>query len=247
MGEKDGHFGWTGAALIVALALGGCGSDRSFLSKSADIFNFSQGPKAEAGQQANAATDLSSSDIECPEVNIRNGASTLMIGSKPGESEPSALDLRYQGTIINTARECHVNSGLMTMKVGVEGRVITGPAGGPGTVDVPVRIAVVQEGVNPKTVASKLSHVQVAVTSNSDRPTFTLVEPDIAFPLPVPVGTIDSYVVYVGFDPLGAQPQKKKPVHRARTRAKSQSKPQPKPQLKPKLRPEMSAYPPDLR
>ena len=43
------------------------------------------------------------------------------------------MDLRYQATIIRTARECQVNSGVMTMKVGIEGRVITGPAGGPGT------------------------------------------------------------------------------------------------------------------
>ena len=82
-----------------------------------------------------------------------------MIGNKPGEVEPAALDMRYQGTIIRTARECHVNAGVMTMKVGVEGRIITGPAGGPGTVDVPLRIAVVKEGVNPKTVAVEVRAV----------------------------------------------------------------------------------------
>src|SRR5262249_56143528 len=85
-------------------------------------------------------------DIECPDVNVRTGAATLMISSKPGEGEASALDLRYQATIIRTARECRVNSGIMTMKVGIEGRVITGPAGGAGTVSVPIRLAVVQEG-----------------------------------------------------------------------------------------------------
>ena len=74
-----------------------------------------------------------------------------------GRRRPSALDLRYQATIIRTARECQVNSGVMTMKVGIEGRVITGPAGGPGTVDVPLRLAVVQEGVNPKTIVSKFA------------------------------------------------------------------------------------------
>ena len=40
----------------------------------------------------------------------------------------------------------------MTMKVGVEGRVLLGPAGGPGQVDIPLRMAVVQEGPAPKTV-----------------------------------------------------------------------------------------------
>ena len=85
-------------------------------------------------------------------MSVRTGAATLMIGSKSGGEEPTALDLRYQVTIVRTARECHVNSGIMTMKVGVEGRVITGPAGGAGTVNVPIRLAVVQEGVNPKTI-----------------------------------------------------------------------------------------------
>src|SRR5665811_786017 len=100
--------------------------------------------------------------------------------------EPGALDVRYQGSIIRTARECHVNAGIMTMKVGIEGRVITGPAGGPGTVDVPLRIAVVQEGVNPKAVASKFGHETVTMNTSIDRVTFTHVESDIAFPLPQP-------------------------------------------------------------
>ena len=86
-----------------------------------------------------------------------------MIGSKPGEGEPSALDLRYQGSITRTARECHLNGSTMTMKVGIEGRIITGPAGGPGNVDVPMRIAVVQEGVTPKVVASKFGRETVTL------------------------------------------------------------------------------------
>ena len=86
---------------------------------------------------------------------MRTGAATLMIGSKTGEAEPTALDLRYQVTIVRTARECQVNSGIMTMKVGIEGRVITGPAGGPGTIDLPLRLAVVQEGV--KATPSRLA------------------------------------------------------------------------------------------
>jgi hypothetical protein len=126
--------------------------------------------------------------------------------------EPAALDLRYQGTIIRTARECHVNAGVMTMKVGVEGRVITGPAGGPGAIDVPLRIAVVQEGVNPKTIVSKFARIPVTVTSAVDRVTFTHVEPDIAFPLPAILADIDAYVVYVGFDAMTAPPVKEKPA-----------------------------------
>jgi hypothetical protein len=151
------------------------------------------------------------------------GAATLMIGSKPGEGEPSALDLRYQASMVRTARECQVNAGIMNMKVGVEGRVITGPAGGPGTIDVPLRIAVVQEGVSPKTIVSKFARIQVTVANAADRVPFTHVDSDISFPMPQPVALIDSYVVYVGFDPAGAPQEKKKPP--PKPKAKSTAKP----------------------
>jgi hypothetical protein len=138
-----------------------------------------------------------------------------MIGSKPGEVEPSPVDLRYQGSIIRTARECQVNGNMMTMKVGIEGRVITGPVGGPGTVDVPLRIAVVQEGITPKTIVSKFAREQVVITGAIDRALFTHIDPEITFPLPQPLGLIDAYVVYIGFDPVGAGPAKRPPPKRA--------------------------------
>lgn len=216
------------ALMGLALALTGCGSTSDLL-KSSPLDLFSSSSKATndappAGGTANISTD----DIDCPEVQVRTGAASLMIGSKPGEGEPAALDVRYQGSILRTARECHVNAGIMTMKVGIEGRVITGPAGGPGTVDVPLRIAVVQEGVTPKAVASKFARETVTVNSSIDRVTFTHVEPDIVFPLPQPLGLIDRYVVYVGFDPIGAQPEKKKPPVKRKPAAKK------KPAAKPK-------------
>lgn len=203
-----------------AALLAGCGSTNLFSSSALDLFSTSS--KATTGDAASGVESVT--DVECPSVEIRTGAATLMIGGKPGEGEPSALDLRYQGSITRTARECHVNAGVMTMKVGIEGRVITGPAGGPGTVDVPLRIAVVQEGVNPKTITSKFAQVQVEVTSAVDRVPFVHVDPDISFPMPQPAANIDAYVVYVGFDPMGAQ-EKKKPAPRSKPKPKSVAKP----------------------
>jgi len=207
------------ALTILALALGGCGSIDLFKSSPLDLFSSSSKATNDAAPGGGTA-NTSSDDVDCPDVQVRTGAATLLIGSKPGEAEPAALDVRYQGSIIRTARECHVNAGIMTMKVGIEGRVITGPAGGPGTVDVPLRLAVVQEGVSPKTVASKFGRETVTVNNSVDRVTFTHVESDIAFPLPQPLGLIDTYVVYVGFDPIGAQPEKKKPPAKRKPVAK---------------------------
>src|SRR5512147_1785920 len=202
------------AVLGLSLVLAGCGSSNLFNTSALDLFSTSS--KATTGDTETGTE--SATNVECPSVNVRTGAATLMIGSKPGDGEPSAADLRYQATIIRTARECHVNTGTMTMKVGVEGRVITGPAGGPGTVDVPLRLAVVQEGINPKTILSKFTREQVTVANAVDRVTFTHIDPEISFPMPQPAALIDAYVVYVGFDPLGLQPEKKKPAAKPKPR-----------------------------
>jgi len=197
----------------------GCGTSSVFSSSPLDFFSSSS--KATTGDAD--ASGGASSDIECPGVQVRTGAATLMIGSKPGEAEPAALDLRYQASMVRTARECQVTAGIMNMKVGVEGRVITGPAGIPGTLDLPVRIAVVQEGVNPKTIVSKFARIQVTVVNAADRVPFTHVDSEISFPMPQPIALIDSYVVYVGFDPSGAPQEKKKPP--AKPKAKPTAKP----------------------
>jgi len=210
------------AMLSLSLALAGCGSSSSNLFSSSALDLFSTSSKASGDAQA---ADGSAPDIECPGVMVRTGAATLMIGSKPGEGEPSALDLRYQATIIRTARECQVNSGIMTIKVGIEGRVIIGPAGGPGSIDVPLRLAVVQEGVNPKTIVSRFASVQVSVANAVDRVPFVHVDPEISFPLPQPLSDIDAYVVYVGFDPAGAQQQKKKPASKPKPKSNPAAKP----------------------
>ena len=203
----------------LALLLAGCGS--SSLSSSLSSLNVFDSNKATTGTAADGAA-ANPSDIECPSVIVRTGASTLMIGDNSKANESGVMSLRYQGTIIRTARECNVTAGVVTMKVGIEGRIITGPAGGPGTVDVPLRVAVVQNGVTPKPIVSNFGKETVTVGQQVDRVAFTHIDENIVFPLPQPLGLIDSYVVFVGFDPLGAQPPKKKPAphRRARTAAK---------------------------
>ena len=95
----------------------------------------------------------------------------------------------------------------MTMKVGVQGRVLLGPAGGPGRVDVPLRVAVVEEGTNPKPIVSKLYRLAVDVPPGQTTVPFVHVEQDLTFPMPR-AAALDNYVVYVGFDP---RPRRRSP------------------------------------
>ncbi|HZQ13796.1 MAG TPA: hypothetical protein VFB31_13400 [Pseudolabrys sp.] len=202
-------------AMGLAFALGGCGSSGSsslFSTSPLDMFRSS--PKATVVSDNASPASIIDTEYDCPEVKVRAGAATLMVGSKPGEGEPNALDVRYQGSILRTARECHLNGNTMTMKVGIEGRLISGPAGAPGNADVPLRIAVVQDGPSPKVIMSKFGRETVPLTGTMDRANFTHIEDDISFPLPAPITQISTYVVYVGFDPQSAQPQPKKPPPR---------------------------------
>jgi hypothetical protein len=162
-------------------------------------------PAVDSNPNANPNTPK---EIDCPGVEVRNGAATLSITAPGAEAGP--MTTRYQVTIGDTARECAPLGGVMTMKVGVQGRVLLGPAGTPGQVDIPLRIAVVQEGVNPKTIVSKFYRVPVQVSPGQTSVPYTQVEQDLTFPMPPPAA-LDTYVVYVGFDPTSApaKPERK--------------------------------------
>lgn len=215
------------AALLLASLAAGCSSDRIFgseqssasasagqsspstMSQLRDII-LRKPPESSPAEKQAAVANIAESI--CPPVDVRAGASTLTV--PPGSSD--ALALRYQGSIGELARECNVSGGVMRMKVGIEGRVLVGPAGGPGQLDVPLRYAVVKEGPEPKTVVSKFSKIQIAIPEGRPNVLFTHVDSDIAFPMP-PGLDIEAYVVYVGFDPVGdkQQPAKKPPARSA--------------------------------
>jgi len=170
-------------------------------------------PPPEAGGSA-AARSVASDD--CPTVDVRSGASTYALG--PPGAEATATTLRFQATIATTARECTVLAGRMTLKVGVQGRVILGPAGGPGQIEVPMRLALVQEGVEPKTIWTQAYRVPVAIPPGQNNVPFVHIEENINFPLPKPA-ELDAYVVYVGFDPTLVKEPEKKPPPKKKPRA----------------------------
>jgi len=144
----------------------------------------------------------------CPPVAIRAGASTFSVGV-PGK-QATGSDLRYQATIIKTARDCRLNGGDIVARIGIQGRVIAGPAGAPASVEIPMRVAVVQGGVNEKVIATKAYRTTVQMTEDTSVP-FTLVADDMVYPL-APGATGGSYIFYIGFDPqaLGPEPKEKK-------------------------------------
>jgi hypothetical protein len=152
-----------------------------------------------------ASLTASTPKVECPGLDIRPGASTLNIAVK--REQATAGDLRYQLAIGQTARECRLQDGTMSIRVGVQGRVLLGPFGTPGAVDVPLRYAIVREGPEPKLIVTKFKRIGATIASGQTRVQFIDIEV-LSFPLPSR-DELAAYVVYVGFDDIGNKNEKK--------------------------------------
>lgn len=203
------------AALAVAAgaALSGCGGGSMFGSSSGSSSTgssigsrFSQlfGSKSQEASTSSTPSSQATenSELSCPSVAIRFGASTLAVGT-PGKPA-SGNDLRYQGSITRTARDCNLQGGQITARIGIMGRIIAGPAGAPATVDVPMRVAVVQEGAPEKVIVTKA--FRTAVAMEGDNTEFSLVAEDVVYPTPTEAAN-DKYIFYVGFDPAALKPE----------------------------------------
>ena len=162
------------------------------------------GSKSQAVGEA-APPPAAESDLTCPPVNIRAGASTYTVAA-PGK-EPVGNDVRYQAIITRTARDCTLNNGQITARIGIQGRVIAGPAGSPASIEVPLRVAVVQGGVQEKTIATKVYRTTVAMNEEGSAP-FSLVAEDMVYPAPTAAAG-DAYIFYIGFDPQALTPEPK--------------------------------------
>src|ERR1700729_1882354 len=155
------------------------------------------------GKVAETAAD--GTEADCPLVKIRAGASTY--GVAPPGKQPVASELNYQATITRTPRDCRrTPNGQIAARIGIQGRVIAGPAGAPETVEIPVRVAVVQAGVNERVLTTKVYRTTVSMTEAGGA--FSLVGEDLLFNMPAQL-TSDSFVLYVGFDPQAVTPQAK--------------------------------------
>lgn len=187
---------------------------------------------ATAGEasQPRPVVNTQQANVDCPLIDIRQGAGTLTIPPPPPDGSNDAMSLKYQGTFVRAARDCKVVAGQLAMKIGVQGRVIVGPAGGPGSLEVPLRLAVVDQAPGgSSTILTKLIIIPVTISSDDAGALFTHIEDNFAFPLPSSA-ELDNYIVYIGFDPIGAaEAERPKPRPAARIKPKPKPKPNPAP------------------
>ena len=184
------------AALCV---LTGCSSvDTWFAHRdpNANSVNLGANPPPVAKPATNPSEKLivlpvASQDIYCPTVDVAEGGAALRVGGADNAS------VRYQFNIGDTARECDpAGPGQATLKIGVAGVVVIGPAGSAGTFSAPLKITVTHNG-DKKEVFSKTFTVE-ATTDGVQAGGFRVVTD----PIPLPLTTLqlaDEYSITVGF------------------------------------------------
>jgi hypothetical protein len=211
---RAGHLRYAGTLAVVSILLSACGGGSLFGSSSipaptlvadddtptiSERFNQLLGRSSPSAAPAQAVDGV---EIDCPVVKIRAGASTFAVGA-PGKPAAGS-DLRYQATITRTARDCTRSGNQITARIGIEGRVISGPAGAPPAVEIPLRVAVVQAGVQERTIATKVFRTTVSM-SEGNVP-YSLVGEDLVYESP-PGRSSDAYIFYIGFDPQALTPE----------------------------------------
>ncbi len=95
-----------------------------------------------ASEQKPAEQKVTEAELRgfCPRVTLRDGTSAFNSFAKGGQDDPARL--AYQASLADVSRSCVTADGTLTMTVSVAGRVVPGPAFSPGTVTMPIRIAV---------------------------------------------------------------------------------------------------------
>jgi hypothetical protein len=150
-------------------------------------------------------------DVDCPEVTVDNGGGTVRIYAGADQSND---DVKYQYDIGQYARQCDVENGQLAIKVGVEGRVLLGPAGSAGTFVAPVRIAIERQS-DDSIVTQQVYQTPVTVAPGVGEAVFDTVSQPFLVPFTRQQADQD-YSIVVGFDQPGAasKPAKAKPRRR---------------------------------
>lgn len=186
------------ASAVIAAGLAGCTTTAGREDRGNVLSNlFFYG-----GTTVPAAASVNRAEIECPSVDVVEGGAAVRAYSGGQTGSPDGL--RHQISLGNLARECNVaDDGSIRVKVGVEGRVLVGPAGSAGgRFDAPVSV-IVRSG--SRVFATRARRVAVSVPTGQTQASFTMVEDGIV--VPAEVG--ENFEIIVGLGALPAEARRR--------------------------------------
>ncbi|MEZ5871893.1 MAG: hypothetical protein R3D32_08600 [Nitratireductor sp.] len=184
------------ALLVGAVILAGCNSaggnkvENTLTPIDPQIAQEGQGtlPPADAIQDLRAY---------CPKTVLRAGTETYDIyPAKTRKGDPELeKKLRFRATISDVVRECNSAGAMLNIKVGVAGRLISGPASETGSFTMPLRIVVTQ---GDAVLYSQLHDVPGEIPPGRTNNLFSFVDGNISIPKP----DKENIIIYAGFDEL---------------------------------------------
>jgi hypothetical protein len=181
-----------GAVAATALLLSGCSMGNMFGSAGPAPASSAQTANPTAQELSVAATNaLPAIATECPPIKVRRGGEALFFYGKGKVGDAHALN--YQAVLDKQSRNCVASNGLITVKMGVVGRVLLGPAGNQTSVDVPIRFAVERDGVP---MYSERYEIPTAINPSSQSGEFVKVIENVA----IPYTGGEDITIWVGFD-----------------------------------------------
>lgn len=182
-------------ACATATLLGACSMGSMFgggnAAQNQQLQNATATPAAVAQAQTSALPAIAT---ECPPIRIRPGSEAMFYYGNGRTGDAKAL--QYQGVIDETSRNCVVSNGLITVNMGVVGRVLLGPAGNQTSVNAPIRFAVERDG---QAVFSEKYTMPVAIATPARSAEFVKVIENVAIPY---LGG-EEITIWVGFDTRG--------------------------------------------
>jgi hypothetical protein len=125
----------------------------------------------------------------CPEFLIANMSPELRV---PAGADAGSV--RYQIKVSQMARQCAVQGDTLSIKIGVEGAAVLGPAGQPGSYYGTLKVAV-QRAKDDTVLGSNTYRVGGTIAAGETRAPFRLVADPISVPNDAHAG--DEYVVVV--------------------------------------------------
>ncbi|WP_181699278.1 hypothetical protein [Chthonobacter albigriseus] len=129
----------------------------------------------------------------CPEVQVRDDTQVMHVYERGRQGDPSAT--RFQATITKFARDCRTAMGSTSIRVGLAGRLLSGRTAATGTVELPIRIALVKNG--NEVVSSQLIRVPATINPGEASVLWTRIVDGITI---ASAEANARYVIFVGFD-----------------------------------------------
>jgi hypothetical protein len=180
---------------VLAIGLAGCSMGSMFSPAPAQQTAALQNSSAPQDEIVQVAAALPAIATECPPIKVIDGGQALF--KYADNSRPNPRELNWQAVIDKQSRNCVVSNGKITIKMGVVGRVLLGPAGNLESAELPVRFAVERDGT---ALFSELYQVPIALTGGAQTADFVKVVENVEIPY---IGG-EQITIWVGFDAKGA-------------------------------------------